>query len=134
MEGEIGPVFFWQAAQPCCWVVGGVLLALPLLAQLFVVACFCCRMSDDREFPLQGVVCKAESDWRVRVGMNLPKAQRFPVKITVGETREQAVLRHPRFQAAVVAAREAGELIHGFGHYLTRTAKFPAQIASLSAD
>ena len=57
----------------------------------------------DGTFPIDGVTCKIENEWKVRVGMNLPAKYRFPVKVRNDETPEQAVRRHAKLPAAVQA-------------------------------
>ena len=66
------------------------------------------QMDDDGDiFWVETLRCKAMKGWIVKVGLNLKKAKQFPVKIKVGQDREEAVRGHPKYTAALEAAAAA---------------------------
>lgn len=70
---------------------------------------------DELTFAVDGLECKCVSNYRVRVGLNLPSRQRMLVTRRVGEDAETTVKRYrddeataARFAAAVNALRATG--------------------------
>ena len=76
---------------------------------------FIMQADDELTFTVDGIVCKCVSNFRVRVGMNLPSRQRMLITRRVGEDAEATVKRYrddqttaPRFAAAINALRASG--------------------------
>lgn len=65
-------------------------------------------------FVVQGVRCKAEAFDSVRMGMQLPSKQRFKVKMRIGETRCEAIVRHDKFAMVKLLVNGAHPNQHTF--------------------
>ena len=65
-------------------------------------------------FIVHGVRCKAESYDSVRMGMQLPSKQRVKVKMRIGESRCEAILRHDKFPVVKLLVNGARRSQHAF--------------------
>jgi hypothetical protein len=73
------------------------------------------QADDELTFAVDGLECKCVSNYRVRVGMNLPSRQRMLITRRVGDDAETTVKRYrddpataARFAAAINALRASG--------------------------
>ena len=73
------------------------------------------QADDELTFAVDGLKCKCVSNYRVRVGMNLPSRQRMLITRRVGDDAETTVKRYrddpataARFAAAINALRASG--------------------------
>ena len=73
-------------------------------------------MDDDAAvFEVDGVAYKAQSNYLITIGTNVPKRLRGVVKMRNNEDREAAVRRHASFSKALTHLKDqSGELLYAF--------------------
>ena len=66
---------------------------------------------DPAVFWVDDVKCKAQASYKVKVGLNLERGERFLANMAVNEDREAAVRRHTKFERVKALARAAGKFV-----------------------